>query len=84
MMLGPVVRGVHEDPQRDGSTGTPITIIVMSSNGTNKLTKFMRKMLPAFTLVLWLTFDPVGPEKLPVEIHEHPPLHPKRMAPVER
>ena len=27
MMIGPMVRGVHEDPQRDGSTGTPIEII---------------------------------------------------------
>ena len=56
-MFGPVVRGVHEDPQRDGSTGTPITIIVMSPNCPDKLTKFMGNMLAAFTLVLWVKMD---------------------------
>ena len=52
MILGPMVRGVHEDPQRYGSTGTPSHIIGIEDIDNDRIIGMDKKMsqLPALRI----------------------------------
>ena len=47
MILGPMVRGVHEDPQRYGSTGTPLAIPSMLTCGRSSTSACGEIAMPA-------------------------------------
>ena len=46
MILGPVVRGVHEDPQRYGSTGTPSHVIGIEDIDNDRIVGMDKGFVP--------------------------------------